>query len=77
VYLSHAQACEYLGISQHTLYNYVHIGLVKPKKLGKLNKYKMSDLDNLFTDKDYDASEDEIRQIWKERMLKRRKKQTL
>ena len=72
MYLSHAEASEYLGIKSSTLYNWVHAGLLIPKKLGKFNRFKMSDLDTLFEDKE--EVDEELREIMKERMTKIRKR---
>ena len=48
-FLSQKEAAEYLSLKNHkTLYNWVSQGRIPVYKLGRYNKFKVSDLDNLF-----------------------------
>lgn len=46
-WLSTKEAAEYLRVSVGSMKNLVYRGIIRPRKLGRLNRFKRADLDRL------------------------------
>lgn len=50
-YLTKRETCKYLGISNHTLSEWIEKGLVKYKRIGKIYRFNRFELDKFMASK--------------------------